>query len=553
MSQNTTIFVGAASQMEQLLDPAITDPMLATGNIGLYGHLSGVYDMVLDGEMQALSQLWSAAAPGVEENGVNPVVAKQLVTISNPTAAPIDVPVGTIVATADGVAFSVLMTRRPSAGWVTGGTLGDGSWGHYVIPAGASLQVSVEATADGPSGNVLSNAITTIDGVAGAEVTASTASTVALEVGAGTVTLRNTTTGDVVISSSDQVQGTAGTGQSGQYQVGRDPTAAGFEALNADGSSWQYVLKAGSQITVPIYSIAPAYAASTGNGVIQAMLAENAAAGSIIGGVNLPAGVVVTGSSAITSAGVTQPSDAASFGILGPGTSNYTDRVQQWMTTQQGFLPSEANVNVDYTQLWTPLDLANWKSQVDLLRSQGVMNVAPVWSDNELSDVATSDAFANIRAAALYGGGLSVDAPPEFVFDLAQGDNAYIPALEALFRWCTANGLRSSMILSPDGGAGNDPNLLANTQKLVAQLQAAGAMPSQFIMENYSQVAAGVGDYFSQSANSLNAVSEWLATVPMASTASESNLEVAGQVAGDHIMAEVRPSEAVAGDSALRP
>ena len=137
------------------------------------------------------------------------------------------------------------------------------------------------------------------------------------------------------------------------------------------------------------------------------------------------------------------------------------------------------------------------------------MNVAPVWSENELSNVATSDAFANIRAAALYGGGLALDTPPEFVFNLAAGDPAYIPALEALLKWCTANGLRSSMILSPDGGAGVDPNLLANTQKLVAMLQSAGAMPSQFIVENYSQTAAAVGDYFSTaSANSLNAAAK---------------------------------------------
>ena len=191
---------------------------------------------------------------------------------------------------------------------------------------------------------------------------------------------------------------------------------------------------------------------------------------------------------------------------------------------------------------------------MNALRVHGVMNVAPVWSDNELSDVATSDAFANIRAAALYGGGIALDTPPEFVFNLAAGDPAYIPALEALLRWCTANGLRSSMILSPDGGAGVDPNLLANTQKLVSMLQAAGAMPSQFIVENYSQTAATVGDYFStSSANSLNAVTKWLATVPMASTASESGLEVAGRAAADDIMTGVQRAETVTGATALRP
>ena len=290
---NTTIFVGGASQMEQLLAPAISDPMIATGNIGLYGHLTGVFDMVVNADMQALSALWAGTAPGVEENGVDTVVAKQTITIKNTTNAAIDVPVGATVSTASGISFTVLMDRRPDADWATGGPLGDGSWGHYVIAPGASITVTVEATQDGPAGNVLAGAITTIAGVPGAVITASTAEAVALQEGSGTVTLRNTTASAVVIASSDIVQGNAEVGEAGQYQVGRDPAVAGYQPLNADGSIWHYVVQPGATITVPIYSVAPAYAASTLNAVIEAMLAEDAPAGSITGGVNLPAGLVV--------------------------------------------------------------------------------------------------------------------------------------------------------------------------------------------------------------------------------------------------------------------
>ena len=548
---NTTIFVGAASQMEQMLAPAVSDPMIDTGNIGLYGHLSGVFDLVLNHEMQALTALWAATAPGVEENGTDTVVAKQTLSITNTTDAAIDVPVGTTVSTASGIGFTVLMDRRQDGNWVTGGTLGDGSWGHYAIQPGQTIRVTVEANQDGPSGNVLAGAITAIEGVAGAEITGSTASSVAFGYGSGTVTLHNTTAKAVIITSADIVQGSA---SAGQYAVGRDPSVSGFMALNADGSAYQYVLPPGAQITVPIYSTAQPYGAATDNAIIEAMLAEDAPAGSITGGVSLPAGIIVAASSAITPSGPTSPNQDGTFGPGGPDTGRLTDIDSQPLTTAQGFLPSESNVNVDYSQLWTQLDLANWENVVNVLRSQGVVNVAPIWSDNELSDVTASDAFANIRTAALYGGGLAVDAPPQFINDLSIGDSAYLPALEALFRWCTANGLRSSMILSPDGGVGVDPHLLANTQNLVAELQAAGAMPSQFIMENYSQVAANAGDYFSTtSANSLNAVADWLATVPMTSTASESGLEVAGARSADDIMTGVRPSEAVAGIAPLQP
>ena len=316
---NTTIFVGGASQLEQLLAPAISDPMIATGNIGLYGHLTGVFDMVVNADMQALTALWAGTAPGVEENGVDTVVAKQTITIKDTTNGAIELPVGATVSTASGISFTVLMDRRPDVGWASGGPLGDGSWGHYAIAPGASITVTVQANQDGPSGNVLAGAITTIAGVPGAVITASTAEAVALQEGSGTVTLRNITASAVVIASSDTVQGTAGVGPAGQYQVGRDPAVAGYQPLNADGSIWQYVVQPGATITMPIYSVAPAYAASTPNAVIKAMLAEDASAGSITGGVNLAAGLVVTASSAIAPAGPSAAAQAGNFGPLGRG------------------------------------------------------------------------------------------------------------------------------------------------------------------------------------------------------------------------------------------
>ena len=542
-STSTTVFVGGASQMEQMLPDAISGPMIASGNIGLYGHLSGVFDMVVNDDMTILTAKWSGTAPGVLEQGEDTVAAKQSVTIKNTSKSAITIPIGTLVSTASGTAFQVLEERQPGPEWVSGVGAGDGTYGGYVIAPGASITVTTEAMQDGAAGNVLPDAITTIAGVPQAQVTASLPETAAWTMGAGTVTLANTT------ASAQKVWvGTTLTGTTGSFVIGNDPSSPAYTPALPDSSAGSYLIAPGATLTVPVFS-ANAISASTALGAIQLANAEDAPAGSITSGA-LPQGVAITASSAITQGGISSPGENGTFGIDGPGTGRVTMSGQNPLTVNQGFNASEANVNVDYVEMWTTLDLRNWQSYVDAERALGVMNVAPIWGDNQIAPFATADEAANIRAAALYGGGLSFDMPPQYVFQTAAALPDYIAAMVSEIRWANAEGLRTSIIISPLGGS--DPALMANTKKLVALLDAHGAMPSQFIVENYVQAPAASGTYFSTtSEDSLNGVAAYLAGLHLTSSNSESGLEVPGQASADAIITGLKPSQSVAGNVAL--
>ncbi len=539
----TTVFVGGASQMEQMLPSDISGPMIATGNVGLYGHLSGVVDMVLNEDMTTLTAQWAGTAPGVLEQGEDTVAAKQSVTIKNTSAAAITIPVGTLVSTASGATFQVLEERQPGPDWVSGIGAGDGTYGGYVIEPGASITVTTEAMQDGPAGNALPDTITTIAGIPQAQITASLPDAAAWTMGSGTVTLTNAG------NSTERIWvGTTLTGTTGSFVVGNDPSSPAYTAALSDSSSGFYTLAAGASLTVPVFSTNPT-SASTALGAIQLANAEDAPAGSITAGA-LPTGVAITASSAITQGGVSSPSENGTFGLSGPDTGRVTISGQDSLTTNQGFAASEANVNVDYGEMWTTLDLQNWENYVDAERALGVMNVAPIWGDNQIAPFATADEAANIRAAALYGGGLSFDMPPEYVFQTAAVMPDYVAAMVSEIKWANSEGLRTSIIVSPL--AGLDPAIMENTEKLIALLEADGAMPSQFIVENYMQVPAASGTYFSAtSEESLNGVADYLAGLHLIPSNSESGLEVAGQASADDIVTGMKPSESVAGETAL--
>ncbi len=237
---------------------------------------------------------------------------------------------------------------------------------------------------------------------------------------------------------------------------------------------------------------------------------------------------------------------STSPGFLTTSFAEYTT-----LFTAQGFTPAETDVNVPDTFAWTSNDLQSWKAYVDNARSLGIMNVAPIFADSGYSadlniPFAISPWYATLRQAALYSGGLSFDVPPDYAF---LRNPTYLVNLVQQIQWATDNGLRSSLIISQ--GAVNDPannqdaNLLANTQKLVAYLEANNALPSQFIVENYDLDGTG-NQLDTPTANSLVSVANYLSGLHLTPTNSESGLEVAGSnKAADMIIVGQAPSEQV--------
>ncbi len=535
----STIFVGSSLDLDQMAEAAIAGPLLSDGNVSFYGHMSGVVTSYEDGTEQSLLSEWSGTGSGLVELTQTEPMAIMSVTIANTGTTAITLPIGTLVSSASGVQYQLVQMPRLEPGWSDAAT-GAGTAGTYTIQPGQSLALFAQALVDGPSGNLLANQVTHI-AVPGAAITSSALITAAPQWGAGTVTLSNSSSANQII-----YEGLVVKGSSGAYQVDIDPTVGGFVATDADGSSGYYVLKAGASITVPISSIA-AITATVANGIVQQEQAEDAAANSITGG-NLPAGVSVTGSSAITTQGVVQPSDQGHVASTGANTGFFTDSADALFTTYQGYVPTEANVNTYDDYIWTKQDLVNWEAYVDNARAFGILNLAPMMSEFETVDFATSAATANARAGALYSGGITFDMPSWFF--LAR-EPAYQQSIEAQIRWATQNGLRSSITLSPESG--DDQSFLSDTQQVVAILRAAGALPTQIVVKD-GGITGGDVIYSTTDPNSLNNVGNWLSGLTLTPSNSESGLESRGSaVRPDDLMTGVQKSEVITNASAALP
>ena len=171
-------------------------------------------------------------------------------------------------------------------------------------------------------------------------------------------------------------------------------------------------------------------------------------------------------------------------------------------------------------------DLATVKSDMSAAVRYGARNIALVSTPNcgteDIVDLfATSRFWANVRAAVLYGGALALDVPPSYALQRTSG---YVSFIAQMIAWADSVGIRSSLILSPyaveadtkgqSGAQGYDPKYLARTQTLIARLRSAGALPTQFIVENYAGTAPADSNYPAGDgvAGSLNEVADFLAT-----------------------------------------
>ncbi|MCQ8279317.1 baseplate J/gp47 family protein [Acetobacteraceae bacterium KSS8] len=536
-NSSSTIFVGSSFDLDKLSSNAISAPLLADGDVSFYGHMSGIITSYINGTEKQVLSTWAGTGAGLTELNEDPINSVMRVNIANTSNASIVIPVGTVVSSANGVQYQIQLQPDVAQYW----SQGSGGLGVFTLPPGASISVLAQATAVGVSGNLGENQVTQI-GIAGAAITSSTLDTAVPQWSSGTMTLQNNSGNSTIIYTTMTVTGSNGK----TYEVAVDPTVKGFVSTDADSSSGYYVLAAGASITVPIASVSP-NTATTAPDYVQQALASNAAANSITGAGTLPSGVSIMSSSALVTAG---PTSAAGSGIQAPlgNTGVLSDAQTQLFTTDQGYTPTEANVNVYNETIWSAQDLANWKGYVDNARAQGYLNLAPMMAEYEEGDFATAAATANIRAAALYSGGITFDLPPWFW--LAR-DDAFRESTEAEIKWATANGLRSSITLSPQYPG--DPHLLADTQALVSMLQAAGALPSQIVVKD-GGVSTTDTFYSATDPNSLNNVANWLSSLTLTPTNSESGLEVRGTSARpDDLMTGVGPNWQQTGAAAASP
>jgi hypothetical protein len=178
----------------------------------------------------------------------------------------------------------------------------------------------------------------------------------------------------------------------------------------------------------------------------------------------------------------------------------------QGVYTQYGLNPFEANVNTPSDsarpgQLGN--DLKKWAKYVDAARNVGIESVAPVVGPNDRKEpklgdhvFATNPFYALERGEALYGNAIAFDVPPNFFLTGGSGPG-YRKFIVQAIQWGNTNGLRTTMLLSPypwptepDGRLETFRQFTGNTfsrdtQDFVQHLTKAGAVPSEWAVDNY--------------------------------------------------------------------
>ncbi len=181
---------------------------------------------------------------------------------------------------------------------------------------------------------------------------------------------------------------------------------------------------------------------------------------------------------------------------------------QAWFQTawlNEGLRPQSANAIIDYTSsTW----VQDFQSFVQAARSFGITSIAPIFSPNQgtdsLAPFATNPVYADLRAAAILGGGLTIDSPPSYFF--ARG-HEYQTFIYEEIQWAHQNGLRVTVIVSPNY---NDSTFGAQSAAFVKMLQWNNATPSEWVVENYTPSDPnGIGS--AADPNSIAGVAAWIA------------------------------------------
>jgi hypothetical protein len=172
----------------------------------------------------------------------------------------------------------------------------------------------------------------------------------------------------------------------------------------------------------------------------------------------------------------------------------------------------------------SPADLTTIETAINVKTAKAAKNVAPVITPNgsnfDFDDLyATSAYWANVRAAAAYGGGLALDTPP--VYFLAQSA-AYQSIIAQMIQYEVSAGFRVSLILSPFLSSGTDPNgntganaydplFVEHAMAEIGILRSLNALPTQIIAENYATVGDPNQPVNDTTPESMNALALYLA------------------------------------------
>jgi hypothetical protein len=158
-----------------------------------------------------------------------------------------------------------------------------------------------------------------------------------------------------------------------------------------------------------------------------------------------------------------------------------------------GLTITEININAPNCSVPSCDDsLPTWMGWVSTWKSQGVVRAqyqdtpdcpptGTGWDTNGYTDW-SSPTWDSSRALASAGGGLAVDTPPSFYYQV--GPQEYRDYIKAKIAWANAAGLHSTWIISPLSG---NYDFVADTQQLIAEINALPPeqQPQEWAVENY--------------------------------------------------------------------
>ncbi|MGA2761256.1 MAG: hypothetical protein ABSF08_13170, partial [Candidatus Cybelea sp.] len=222
----------------------------------------------------------------------------------------------------------------------------------------------------------------------------------------------------------------------------------------------------------------------------------------------------------------------AELGLVGANyftlPANRYSQYYQYQYVNSGLNPNAANVNVPYKPAskirFDRRNVRAWKKWVEAARSVGIASMAPIVAPNlawkphnpifpptraEYYDI--NSAFYKLsRFEASYGGAIAFDSPSSFFLAGGSGPG-YQKFIEQAIEWGNAQGLRTTMLVSPYPSRSNFTD---DTKRFVSVLLEHAAVPSEWAVDDYENTnpndAGAMGP--ETRANTTTQVGLWLAT-----------------------------------------
>ena len=145
-----------------------------------------------------------------------------------------------------------------------------------------------------------------------------------------------------------------------------------------------------------------------------------------------------------------------------------------------GFSPTTANVNgLDPTG--SSGSITQWKEFAEVASRNGINSLAPfVNNNNRAWPNDFNDPFWNYtKSVAQAMGACALDTPPDFAL---RSGKSYLTNVVQVIRWCQANNLSTSVVISPNG---KQSKFLAMTKRFYKYLLKSDALPSGWVVENF--------------------------------------------------------------------